>query len=284
MKTTMFTLALVLLTSVIVAQSPQKTTVRIKKVEVVNGVQKVTDTTFTTDNPEAIKYLDGNTSVRENNGKRVIAIRTGNSKDEVLIEPEIDQNGIIRIESDGKERRKLIIMDRANPGDSLILRAGKPLTPEEEAMWEKACKDGTMNEEIIEVNTLRKTESTNDQPGKITKVTIVRKIIISDASPEEKAKLNKTSGSSDEKLRMSEMKFFPNPNNGKFNLAFNLEEKGNAEITIMDLEGKLIYSEKLNDFSGAYQKEIDISSNPKGIYFVKVQQGDHSQLKKIVLD
>lgn len=65
---------------------------------------------------------------------------------------------------------------------------------------------------------------------------------------------------------------------------FNLKDKGDTDIQVMNLEGRSVYSETLKDFNGNYKKEIDISSNPKGVYFVKVKQGEHSQLRKIVLE
>jgi len=77
---------------------------------------------------------------------------------------------------------------------------------------------------------------------------------------------------------------YPNPNDGKFNLNFNLKNKADAEVTVYDTQGKQVYSEKLPNFSGDYNKAIDISSNTKGVYFVKIQQGKHSQVKKIILD
>ena len=80
------------------------------------------------------------------------------------------------------------------------------------------------------------------------------------------------------------MNFYPNPSNGKFNLSFNLPEKQDTEITILNVEGKVVYKEKLNQFSGNYDKEIDISKNAKGVYFVKVDQGKHAQVKKIILE
>jgi len=89
---------------------------------------------------------------------------------------------------------------------------------------------------------------------------------------------------SDNKLAVKEMNFYPNPGDGKFTLSFDLREQGNTGVSIMNAEGKNIYSENLPSFKGHYEKQIDISSNPKGVYFVKITQGEHSQLKKIVLE
>ncbi|MES2131083.1 MAG: T9SS type A sorting domain-containing protein [Bacteroidota bacterium] len=111
---------------------------------------------------------------------------------------------------------------------------------------------------------------------------VVKKIDITDATSEERKTLpgNKT----DQKLAIANMKFYPNPSTGKFNLSFNLPEKGDTEISVLNNEGKIVYKENLPAFSGNYDKEIDISKNAKGIYFVKLEQGKHSQVKKIVIE
>jgi hypothetical protein len=126
-------------------------------------------------------------------------------------------------------------------------------------------------------------EGTNDGKDgkKITRI-VMLKMDIKDASPEDVKRLG--AGTPDNKVEMDNMKLYPNPNDGKFNLNFNLKNKGDAEVTVYDLQGKQVYNEKLPNFSGEYNKPIDLSSNEKGIYFVKIQQGKHTQVKKISLD
>jgi hypothetical protein len=45
-------------------------------------------------------------------------------------------------------------------------------------------------------------------------------------------------------------------------------------VKILNADGKIIYAETLKDFTGKYNKEIDISKNPRGIYSVRIAQGD----------
>lgn len=97
-------------------------------------------------------------------------------------------------------------------------------------------------------------------------------------------KLLANEGSFDDKLNLQKIDFYPNPGNGRFNLKFNLEQKGNTEVVIYNAEGKKAYYEMLQDFSGDYNKEIDISNNSKGIYFLKVTQGKNSSIRKIILE
>src|SRR5262249_54059561 len=129
-------------------------------------------------------------------------------------------------------------------------------------------------------------EAGDGKEGKETvKVIILRKVKITDPSEEDKKMLSgKPSGIADNKLALDQMSFYPNPGNGRFNLTFYLPQKGDTEVSIFDIEGKNVYSESLPAFSGKYDKEIDISSSPKGVYFVKVRQDEHARMKKIVLE
>ena len=117
----------------------------------------------------------------------------------------------------------------------------------------------------------------------MTKIVMV-KCDLQSCNAEDMKRISKQAGTTYGQLKVEKMNFFPNPSNGKFNLSFDLPEKGDTEIMIMNMEGKSVYSEKLAGFTGNYNKEIDISKNAKGVYFVRVEQGKHAQVKKIVLE
>jgi hypothetical protein len=113
---------------------------------------------------------------------------------------------------------------------------------------------------------------------------LIKKINATNANESDIKRIGKKTGETDGKLNIEKMNFYPNPSTGKFNLSFSLPEKGDTEITILNTDGKVIYKENLPGFSNTYDKEIDISKNAKGIYFVRVEQGKHAQVKKIVLE
>lgn len=77
---------------------------------------------------------------------------------------------------------------------------------------------------------------------------------------------------------------FPNPSKGIFTLKFNLASKGDTEITIVDAHGKMVFSELLLNFTGDYQKNIELAERSEGIYILNVKQGANSIQKKVVLD
>jgi hypothetical protein len=55
-------------------------------------------------------------------------------------------------------------------------------------------------------------------------------------------------------LKPSELNYYPNPNDGKFNLKFNLDQKGEVIVKVLDILGNEIYKETLLDFNGIYVK------------------------------
>ena len=70
---------------------------------------------------------------------------------------------------------------------------------------------------------------------------------------------------------------FPNPNNGLF---FVKSEMTISQIEIVNILGEVIYSEKLN----TTETQLDLSKQPKGIYFVKVISEDNKvAIKKIIV-
>ncbi len=80
-----------------------------------------------------------------------------------------------------------------------------------------------------------------------------------------------------------DLTFSPNPNDGRFNLGFNLSKKGRTQINIVDMHGRSVYEEDLGKFSGPYSKNIDISAHGKGIYFIQIIQGNKATAQKIVI-
>lgn len=302
MKTKVFTCALLLASLAISAQTNEKkqATVRIKKVENINGVETITDTTFTTDDPSAIKLDEGsniqtiNISGNGEDGKIVIVndetVNGENSNVKIIRKGEgaLSEEEIQKIMKEAEQEMK--------KAEIQMIHSEKDMK-----VAEQSRKDAELALEKLEVE-LRNMDKSSDGKKGVKKVIIINdeeskgngksekrmtkvimlKMDITDASAEDVKRLG--AGSVDNKVEMDNMKLYPNPNDGKFNLNFNLKNKADAEVTVYDLQGKQVYNEKLPNFTGEYNKPIDISSNAKGIYFVKIQQGKHTQVKKISLD
>ena len=84
-------------------------------------------------------------------------------------------------------------------------------------------------------------------------------------------------------LRLEKINLFPNPTKGLFRLQFDLPEKGQTEVKVLNAAGRTIYEYELGNFSGEFSDEVDISQNGVGTYFLQIRQGDKYASKKIVL-
>jgi flagellar biosynthesis/type III secretory pathway chaperone len=259
-ETIIITVALFLSLSNLFGQS-KKSTVHIKKVTSVNGVETTLDTVFSTDDTSLIHL---------------------NPNDITTID----------IKSLGDEKagtlKKVIIVSNAKGGSKESAKV--ELDKETEDKIEEAIEKLKTTSERVELNNIsndgRKImiiKAGHDSlSNKLAALSSQLEILIVNVDKEEARKL-KVDNASDE-LKVEELSFYPNPNNGKFDLSFSLKEKGNTIITILDVNGKMVYEKRLSDFTGKYHSEIDITTQPKGIYFVKVKQNDKVMVKKIVVN
>lgn len=256
MKTQIIVWALLLCLSALKAQTNEKkTTIRVKKIETVNGVEKISDTTYTIDGPFK---LDSNES-----DKTKIITNNKPPKNTFIVTEEINNADI----------------------ESMSSIKDSELNNEiEKAMKSAGIYTADINAENIAVMDLTQKSDSEKSEKKITKVIIIKKINLSDPSPEETHFLTTKTGTSDNLIAIDQLSCYPNPSNGKFKLTFNLKTKGLVEIHVYHSDGKSVYSEKIPNFSGTYSNDIDISSQTKGIYFVKIEQGGHAQLKKLILE
>ncbi|MFK7968889.1 MAG: PDZ domain-containing protein [Bacteroidia bacterium] len=84
-------------------------------------------------------------------------------------------------------------------------------------------------------------------------------------------------------LDMPDFTVFPNPSNGEFTLRFTPTEGSPVRIKIFDTQGRVLYQEQLTDFRGMYEKELDISDNPAGMYFLQVTQNGQGMAKQLTV-
>jgi PKD repeat protein len=75
---------------------------------------------------------------------------------------------------------------------------------------------------------------------------------------------------------------FPNPGNGKFTISFT----GNftdVNIRIINTMGSAIYTDNNIRVSGKLSHDLDLSTIPAGIYFLKVQTDNRTIIRKLVI-
>jgi peptidoglycan-associated lipoprotein len=87
-----------------------------------------------------------------------------------------------------------------------------------------------------------------------------------------------------ESLEVSNLKVFPNPNNGKFTLQFNSNIEEELTIKIYSNLGRIVTDEKYKSSIGLSTKKVDITNHKRGVYYLHISQGCNSlYLEKLII-
>lgn len=114
------------------------------------------------------------------------------------------------------------------------------------------------------------------------KFVVKAEIMDCELSEDEQQKANEIGLKDESKLELEKFKLYPNPTEGLFTIEFEIKSKANTVLKVYNEEGKSVYSGKIKKSEGLYSKQIDISKEDKGIYFIRIIQGDKSVTKKVL--
>ena len=76
---------------------------------------------------------------------------------------------------------------------------------------------------------------------------------------------------------------FPNPTEALINIKFSVENNQNVTLRLFNNIGEVLYEDILEQFIGEYTKQIDLTTNAKGIYFLEIETDDGVINKKLML-
>jgi PKD repeat protein len=76
---------------------------------------------------------------------------------------------------------------------------------------------------------------------------------------------------------------YPNPNDGHFTLSFFAPEKSSYKVEITNAIGQKVFFENLEDFSGAYLKQLSVVEFGQGVYTVSLTNSKNETVKKIIV-
>lgn len=76
---------------------------------------------------------------------------------------------------------------------------------------------------------------------------------------------------------------FPNPTSEFINVTYSLEMTHNLTITLYNNLGQLSYMYKLDNISGTFSKEIDLSNLSAGMYMLEINTSGFSDVRKIIV-
>ncbi|MFC2101467.1 T9SS type A sorting domain-containing protein [Bacteroidota bacterium] len=84
-------------------------------------------------------------------------------------------------------------------------------------------------------------------------------------------------------LSNSALNVYPNPTSGLVTVSLDIVGQPLVDVTVVNGKGQLIFSEKQNA-NGTFRKQLDLSGQPAGIYFMKLEAGGKViASKKIIL-
>jgi hypothetical protein len=81
----------------------------------------------------------------------------------------------------------------------------------------------------------------------------------------------------------SSIYIFPNPANDQATIEYELSQPGNVDISVFDINGKLVIQEQLSQASGSHQYQLNCSNIPRGMYVVSVRTGNTVKTSKFIV-
>lgn len=76
---------------------------------------------------------------------------------------------------------------------------------------------------------------------------------------------------------------YPNPSTGIVHLTISGLEGRKVEVSILNVIGTIMYHETLTELNERYTKTLDLSHFVNGLYYVKLEADNSSQLCKLVI-
>ncbi|MFI5135058.1 MAG: ASPIC/UnbV domain-containing protein, partial [Chitinophagales bacterium] len=80
------------------------------------------------------------------------------------------------------------------------------------------------------------------------------------------------------------LEVFPNPTDGIITLKSNIPTNEKVNIRLLDVSGKVLLNEDLNNFGKDEELQLDLRKFSKGIYFLDIINGMSTDRRKVVID
>jgi len=120
----------------------------------------------------------------------------------------------------------------------------------------------------------------HDKDGDVRVITRA-KVYIRTARDEDK----EIAGTEDmETLQLNDLSFYPNPSDGRFDLELNTVSNDPVQLVIVDKNGSEVYNKLTTPSNGWVEKRIDLTSEGKGLYILKVIQNGKALTKRIIVE
>ena len=146
--------------------------------------------------------------------------------------------------------------NKHNPGDRFLITYTRNGQEFDEVAYFKDCPKPTVQENPIVEEVIEETLPVVEMP-QITQPT-------------------------DNTLKVEGLEAYPNPTYGDLKLNFQAEALP-TDVRIIDIQGRVLFQETLNNFDGNYNRDLNISNGTPGVIAITITQGGKVFTKNIVL-
>jgi PKD repeat protein len=73
----------------------------------------------------------------------------------------------------------------------------------------------------------------------------------------------------------------PNPNNGNFQVVYDVQSGKNFKVEVFNALGQVVYTDMPTNFTGLYNRSVDVSQYSKGLYMVRITDGNSFAIRKV---
>lgn len=95
--------------------------------------------------------------------------------------------------------------------------------------------------------------------------------------------LSNAVGINDNKLEEASINLYPNTNNANFTISIDNLMTSEIEVSIIDVQGKNVYDEKLNITNPSFNKNYKLNLN-SGLYYFRIKSGKFSKAKSFIVE
>lgn len=83
--------------------------------------------------------------------------------------------------------------------------------------------------------------------------------------------------------QLTDFSIWPNPANNVLNFKFNSRHANNTTVSLLDIQGRQVYARTIDANDAFIQSSIDVSDYAKGIYILKIKQGNAQINKRVII-
>ena len=103
------------------------------------------------------------------------------------------------------------------------------------------------------------------------------------ATPPEAPKAAQTTGGFAGDNDDKKIEVYPNPSTGIVNLTLTGFKGKKTELRVMNVIGNIVHREVLNGDETS-RKVLDLTKEASGLYYIKLQTDDYSEIRKIIIN